>query len=200
MNDGSGARCYAVPGCQTRQGGDEGVQELTATRTGVVVSSGKYPRWVVDGDGDLEREGGHGEAESDEIETKTAKWRYLRLIRVTANLTGASATRIGAPEQRLWGGGGELRQANRGKGRGEGSAWVFIGGRLWRGRKGIEALVESVTCLAGETAAVACRSGGRHQRGRERKETRGRRKGKGTAALTCGARLQREGETTCAGG
>jgi len=118
----------------------------------VVVLFGKYLRWVVDGGGDLEREGGHGEGESDEIETKTAKWRYLRLIRVTANLTGASATMIGAPEQRLWGGGGELRQANRGKGRGEGSARVFIGGgaAVWKeGRAG----------RAGEMGRFPCRHG-----------------------------------------
>ena len=105
--------------------------------------------------------------------------------------------RIGAPEQRLWGGGGELRQANRGKGRGEGSGWGFIGGWLWHGRKGIKALAESVACLVGETAAVACRSGVRHQRGRERKETRGRRKGNGGTNMRGQVAREREGADAC---
>ena len=106
----------------------EKMEKLTMSLTVVVAASGRPPKGLVDGGHDLEREHGAGEEKSVQNKTKTAKWRYLWLIRVTANLTGASATRIGAPKQRLWGGGGELRQANRGKGRGEGSAWVFIGG------------------------------------------------------------------------
>ena len=62
-----------------------------------------------------ERKRGRGEGKSEQNESEIEKGRHLRLRRVVADLTGASASRIEARVREI-AGGGELLDASRGKG------------------------------------------------------------------------------------
>ena len=62
-----------------------------------------------------ERKRGRGEGKSEQNESEIEKGRHLRLCRVVADLTGASALRIEARVREI-AGGGELLDASRGKG------------------------------------------------------------------------------------
>ena len=115
--------------------------------------------------------------------------------KITAKHDESSASRIEARVREIVGG-GELLDASRGKrGEGMGVRLGFIG----RGCCGMEGK-ERGTAMAfhtgafhvGATAAVACRSGARHRRGREGKE-RGE-EGKGMVAADGWGRQRDEGE------
>ena len=62
-----------------------------------------------------ERKRGRGEGKSKQNESEIEKGRHLRLPRVVADLTGASASRMEARVREI-AGGGELLDASRGKG------------------------------------------------------------------------------------
>ena len=72
---------------------------------------------------------------SEQLMTKTEKGRHLRMRRVVAELTGASATRFKA-RVRVNYGGGECELERMGKGRRRGMARSFIGGQRCGRRKG----------------------------------------------------------------
>jgi len=148
---------------------------LTVIRLERSTASGEAPKRVVDGGGDLEREGGHGEGESDEIETKTAKWRYLRLQWVAVELLDTSATSICAREEEFTGGSASSSGGRRkGGGRASGSGFYRRAAAAYKeGERG--AVIRRFPCGRRWSSIGAA-----PLTGRERKEGRGEeRKGDG---------------------
>jgi len=87
------------------------------------------------------------EVESDEIETKTAKWRYLRLRWVTVELLDTSATSICAREEEFTGGSASSSGGRRkGGGRASSSGFYRRAAAAYKEGSGARGLV---TFLAG---------------------------------------------------
>jgi len=121
------------------------------------------------------------------------------LRKITAKHDESSASRIEARVREIVGG-GELLDASRGK-RGEGmGVWLgFIGGRLWRGRKGSVQRLRGFPCRCGGGCDLPF--GVAPLPGKERKETGEERKGKTTDMRVADRRgrqrSEREGKSAC---
>ena len=159
-------------------------------------ASGRAPKRVVDGDRDWREKRRAGEDVSGQNKAKTR-------IGGTYVFAGSWRSSERGQRWRLRSGGGSspvavgcwTRPEERGRRKG-GSARLHRPGVLrgWKGSRADWPLAKRAraACLVGATAAVACRSGARHRRGREGKE-RGE-EGKGMVAADGWGRQRDEGE------